>query len=103
LLPLVIENRDGILKVDAGADGCKVRAEYDQNRMRTRFASNPHGAFQQQFPVVGDELLGLAQAVAGSSGQEDGGDGHLHKCSAAVLTAKLRKGKTEDTFLLFLK
>lgn len=87
-LPCIVENRNGILKINACANGREVCAKDDENRACTSLAGHAHSALKQYFPADGEELLGLAQAAAFSSGEQDGGYSHRQKCNAILLTVR---------------
>lgn len=100
-LPILVEDGNGILKIDACADGGEMRAKHDQKRMRLSLARNAQGALKQQFPADGDELLGLAKASAFSSGEKNGRDGHRYECKSAFLTARWRSARLKKHWLHF--
>lgn len=101
LLPIVVEDGNGILKIDAGADGGEMRAKHNQKRMRLSFARNAQGALKQRFPADSDELLGLAKATAFSSGEKNGGDSHRYECKSAFLTARWRSARLKEHLFHF--
>ena len=98
LLPRLVEDGDGVLKIDTGTDGREMRTEDHKQRTDAGFASHAHGALKKHLPADGDKLLGLAQAAAFSGSEQDGGDGHRHKCISATLTATSRIGKLKRYF-----
>ena len=76
LLPEGIHDWMRPCQIDVGRDVFMMCAEHDKDGLQSGFASDSNGAGEQGFARNADQLLGLAEAAAGSCGEDNSWHGH---------------------------
>jgi len=76
LLPVRIYNNPHTAEIHSFRNALPVRAKQDQHRIGTSLADDADRPCQERFAGNTHQLLGLAEAAAGSSGKKDGRHRH---------------------------